>query len=97
MPGRKAGQEAPAGVTVQVNPRPAVCAHTPRHYPARRQFRPSVSGEPPNAGLGTALAWCVAGLTFLLPAGGGLYWLIPAVVCSLVGGVINAWLFLVRV
>jgi len=24
MPGRKTGQEAPAGVTVQVNPRPAV-------------------------------------------------------------------------
>jgi hypothetical protein len=39
----------------------------------------------------------VAGLTFLLSAGGGLYWLIPAVVCSLVGGVINAWLFLVHV
>jgi hypothetical protein len=30
-------------------------------------------------------------------AAGGLYWLIPAVVCSLVGGVVNAWLFLVRV
>ena len=39
----------------------------------------------------------VAGLTFLLKAGGGLYWLIPAAVASLVGGVINAWLFLVNV
>jgi hypothetical protein len=39
----------------------------------------------------------VAGLTFLLNAGGGLYWLIPAAVASLVGGVINAWLFLVKV
>ena len=39
----------------------------------------------------------VAGLTFLLKAGGGLYWLIPAAVASLLGGVINAWLFLVRV
>jgi hypothetical protein len=38
----------------------------------------------------------VAGITFLLPAGGGLYWLIPAAISSLVGGVINAWLFLVR-
>jgi hypothetical protein len=45
----------------------------------------------------TSVLFGVAGLTFLLPAGGGLYWLIPAVVCSLVGGVINAWLFLVRV
>jgi hypothetical protein len=33
--------------------------------------------------------------TFLVTAGGGLYWLIPAAVFSLVGGVINAWLFLV--
>jgi DNA-binding SARP family transcriptional activator len=33
MPGRKAGQEAPAGVPVQVDPRPAVCSHTTRPYP----------------------------------------------------------------
>ena len=39
----------------------------------------------------------VAGLTFLLKARGGLYWLIPAAVASLLGGVINAWLVLVRV
>ena len=45
----------------------------------------------------TALLVGVAGITLLLRAGGGLYWLIPAAVASLVGGVINAWLFLVRV
>ena len=45
---------------------------------------------------GEALA-AVAGLTFLLKAGGGLYWLIPAAVTSLLGGVVNAWLFLVKV
>jgi len=28
-------------------------------------------------------------LTFLLKAGGGLYWLIPAAVARLLGGVIN--------
>lgn len=39
----------------------------------------------------------VAGLTFLLKAGGGLYWLIPTVVASVLGGVVNAWLFLVGV
>jgi hypothetical protein len=33
----------------------------------------------------------------LLNAGGGLYWLIPATVASLLGGVINAWLFLIKV
>jgi hypothetical protein len=45
----------------------------------------------------TAVLVGVAGLTFLLKAGGGLYWLIPAAGASLLGGVINAWLFLVRV
>ena len=45
----------------------------------------------------TAVLVGVAGLTFLVKAGGGLYWLIPAVLASLVGGVVNAWLFLVRV
>jgi len=45
----------------------------------------------------TAVLVGVAGLTFLVKAGGGLYWMIPAVVAGLVGGVVNAWLFLVRV
>jgi hypothetical protein len=45
----------------------------------------------------TSALYGVAGLTLLLSAGGGLYWLIPAAVCSLAGGVVNAWLFLVRV
>jgi hypothetical protein len=45
----------------------------------------------------TAVLVGVAGLTLLLQAGGGLYWLIPAAVTSLLGGVVNAWLFLVRV
>jgi hypothetical protein len=45
----------------------------------------------------TALLVAVAGITFLVKAGGGLYWLIPAVAASLVGGVINAWLFLIKV
>ena len=38
----------------------------------------------------------IAGLTFQVEAGGGLYWLIPAAVASLAGRVVNAWLFLVR-
>lgn len=45
----------------------------------------------------TSVFFAVAGLTFLVSAGGGLYWLIPAAAAGLVGGVINAWLFLVRV
>jgi hypothetical protein len=45
----------------------------------------------------TAILVGVAGLTLPLRASGGLYWLIPAVVASLLGGVVNAWLYLVRV
>ena len=45
----------------------------------------------------TAALVGVAGVTFLVQAGGGLYWLIPAVMASLLGGVVNAWLFLVKV
>jgi hypothetical protein len=45
----------------------------------------------------TAILVGIAGVTLLVRAGGGLYWLIPSVVASLVGGVVNAWLFLVRV
>jgi hypothetical protein len=44
----------------------------------------------------TAVLIGVAGITFLLKAGGGLYWMIPAVLASLIGGVINAWLFLIK-
>ena len=39
----------------------------------------------------------IAGLSFLLKAGGGLYWMIPPVLASLAGGAINAWLFLLEV
>jgi hypothetical protein len=53
--------------------------------------------ERASPNLVTAVLVAIAGLTFLLKVGGGLYWLIPAVLASLVGGVINAWLFLLRV
>ena len=45
----------------------------------------------------TAALVAVGSLTYIVDTGGGLYWMIPAVVAGLVGGVINAWLFLVRV
>jgi hypothetical protein len=44
----------------------------------------------------TAILVGIAGVTLIVRAGGGLYWLIPAVAASLIGGVISAWLFLVR-
>jgi hypothetical protein len=45
----------------------------------------------------TALLVAVAGLTTAIRAGGGLYWLLPAAVASLLGGVTSAWLFLIRI
>ena len=45
----------------------------------------------------TAALVGVAGVTLTVRAGGGLYWLLPASVTSLLGGVTSAWLFLVRV
>ncbi len=43
----------------------------------------------------TSLFTLVAGATLLAGEGGGLYWLVPAVVFALVGGTLNAWLLLV--
>lgn len=64
------------------------------HDPASRVAR-YIDRASPN--MVTAVLLGVAGLTFLLKAGGGLYWMIPAVLACLIGGVINAWLFLLRV
>jgi hypothetical protein len=43
----------------------------------------------------TSALLVIAGATFLAKRGGGLYWLLPTVAGSLLGGVINAWLFLI--
>jgi hypothetical protein len=39
----------------------------------------------------------VAGVSLLLGAGGGLYWLVPGVAFSLVVAIVNAWVLLVEV
>lgn len=92
QPGTALGAEllavaALSGATLQVLDRRA--GHDPSSGVARYVERAS-----PNTM--TAVLVAIAGLTFLLKAGGGLYWMIPAVLAGLVGGVINAWLFLVR-
>ena len=43
------------------------------------------------------LPMVVAGVSLLLEAGGGLYWLVPGVSFSLVVAVVNAWVLLVEV
>jgi hypothetical protein len=44
----------------------------------------------------TSVLVAIAGITFIAGEGGGLYWLLPTVAASLLGGLTNAWLFLVR-
>jgi len=39
----------------------------------------------------------VAGATLLARAGGGLYWVVPAVLASIVFGLINAWVLLIEI
>src|SRR5262245_48611826 len=45
----------------------------------------------------TPLLIGIGGVTLLVHAGGGLYWLLAAAVASLLGGVVSAWLFLAKV
>ena len=44
----------------------------------------------------TVVFLLASGITVLAGHGGGLYWLVPSAVVALVGGVMNAWLFLTR-
>jgi hypothetical protein len=39
----------------------------------------------------------VAGATLLAGAGGGLYWIVPAVIASVVFGLLNAWVLLIEI
>jgi hypothetical protein len=39
----------------------------------------------------------VAGITLLARAGGGLYWIVPAVLAAIVFGLINAWVLLIEI
>ena len=43
------------------------------------------------------LAFVACGITLLLGAGGGLYWMVPAMALGIVGGVLNAWVLLVEI
>ncbi len=62
------------------------------HEPTQRAER-FVQHYAPNSITSVLLA--VAGATFLAKHGGGLYWLLPTVAGSLLGGVVSAWFFLI--
>jgi hypothetical protein len=46
---------------------------------------------------GATIPIMVAGGSLMLHAGGGLYWLVPAMVMAVAGGVLNTWVLLVEV
>jgi hypothetical protein len=58
------------------------------------RFLRALDRSSPN--LLTIVFLAASGITVLAGHGGGLYWLVPSAVFALVGGVINAWLFLTR-
>jgi hypothetical protein len=51
----------------------------------------------PSVALGVEPLLLAVGVTLLLHAGGGLYWLLAVAVAGLLGGVVSAWLFLVKI
>lgn len=59
----------------------------PRFVPLSRSWSP----RPPPC------RWWSPGVSLLVEAGGGLYWLVPGVAFSLVVAVVNAWVLLVEV
>ena len=44
-----------------------------------------------------SLPVAVAGISMLLHAGGGLYWLVPGILFSFVAGIFHAWVLLVEI
>ena len=62
--------------------------------PNQPRFVPLISVVVTQA---ATLPMVVAGVSLLLVAGGGLYWLVPGVAFSLVVAVVNAWVLLVEV
>jgi hypothetical protein len=62
--------------------------------PNQPRFVPLISVVVTQA---ATLPMVVAGVSLLLEAGGGLYWLVPGIAFSLVVAVVNAWVLLVEV
>ena len=62
--------------------------------PNQPRFVPLISVVVTQA---ATLPMVVAGVSLLVEAGGGLYWLVPGVAFSLVVAVVNAWVLLVEV
>ena len=79
----------PAWAVVAMIHRSAFAA-MPREY--RRSLAVRVA-----AGEATLLLFALAGVTLLLHGGGGLYWILPAMVLGQAVGVYNAWVLLIEI
>jgi hypothetical protein len=62
--------------------------------PNQPRFVPVVSTVVTQA---ATLPFVIAGVSLLLRAGGGLYWLVPGLAFSLIVAVVNAWVLLVEI
>jgi hypothetical protein len=60
------------------------------HPDERRWIRVAIT-------LGAALPTIACGVSLLLGEGGGLYWLVPAILVALTGGIANSWILLVEI
>ena len=80
-------------VIVIVGRNKAVSADSTQNSATARFLR-ALDRSSPN--LLTVVFLATSGITFSAGHGGGLYWLVPSAVVALVGGVMNAWLFLTR-
>ena len=49
------------------------------------------------SGLGAAVLIAVAGITLAAKAGGGLYWLPPAILAAYAGALTDAWILLIEI
>ncbi len=65
---------------------------------------PGRPGPPPGSlpirrvfGLGAAVLIAVAGITLAAKAGGGLYWLPPAILAAYAGSLTDAWILLIEI
>jgi len=65
---------------------------------------PAKPGPPPGSlairrafGLGAAILIAVAGITLAVKAGGGLYWLPPAILAAYAGSLTDAWILLIEI
>jgi modulator of FtsH protease len=60
------------------------------------EFRPAMARLLP-LGLVATLATAVAGASLLVHVGGGLYWLVPAIICAFLAALVDAWVLLIEI